>query len=90
MGSMTIRSLGENVKRKLRLRAAMNNRSLEAEVRSILADAVNAGAPGPENLADAIAAIVDPIGGIEFELPSRRSHRGPVNFESRTRKGRAS
>ena len=36
MATLTIRQLDEVIKTKLRLRAAMHNRSMEAEVREIL------------------------------------------------------
>jgi len=39
--TLTIRNLDEEVKRKLRIRAASHQRSMEAEARAILADAVN-------------------------------------------------
>ncbi len=39
--TLTIRNLDEEVKRKLRLRAAAHQISMEAEARSILAQAVN-------------------------------------------------
>ena len=39
--TLTIRNLDEDVKRKLRLRAARHQTSMEAEARSILAEAVN-------------------------------------------------
>jgi hypothetical protein len=39
--TLTIRNLDEGVKRKLRLQAASNQRSMEAEAREILAAAVN-------------------------------------------------
>ena len=34
MGSLTVRKLGEDVKKRLRLRAAANGRSMEEEVRT--------------------------------------------------------
>ena len=40
MASLTVRDLDDEVKRRLRLRAAHHGRSMEAEVRHILADAV--------------------------------------------------
>jgi plasmid stability protein len=40
MASLTVRDLSDEVKRKLRVRAASHGRSMEAEVRAILADAV--------------------------------------------------
>ncbi|MDA7632774.1 plasmid stabilization protein [bacterium] len=39
--TLTIRNLDEDVKRKLRLRAASHQTSMEAEARKILAQAVN-------------------------------------------------
>ncbi len=39
--TLTIRNLDEEVKRKLRIRAASHQTSMEAEARSILAEAVN-------------------------------------------------
>jgi plasmid stability protein len=41
--TLTIRNLDEEVKRKLRIRAASHQTSMEAEARSILAAAVNQG-----------------------------------------------
>ncbi len=38
MGSLTVRNLSEDVKKRLRLRAAANGRSMEEEVRLLLAD----------------------------------------------------
>lgn len=49
MSTLTIRNLGAGVKDRLRLRAAKNHRSMEAEVRAILARAVED--IGDENLA---------------------------------------
>jgi phosphopantothenoylcysteine decarboxylase / phosphopantothenate---cysteine ligase len=44
MASITIRQLDEALKRRLRLRAAQNGRSMEDEARTILRDAADAGA----------------------------------------------
>ena len=40
MGTITVRNLDDGVQRRLRQRAASNNRSMEAEARDILAAAV--------------------------------------------------
>ena len=40
MGSLTVRNIGEDVKKRLRLRAAANGRSMEEEVRLLLAEGV--------------------------------------------------
>ena len=54
MASITIRNLDEAVKRKLRLRAAQRNRSMEDEARDILRAAVAEASAPPGNLADLI------------------------------------
>jgi phosphopantothenoylcysteine decarboxylase/phosphopantothenate--cysteine ligase len=45
MGSLTVRNLPESVKRRLRLRAAANGRSMEEEVRLLLAEGAAETAP---------------------------------------------
>ncbi|MEO7126186.1 MAG: TraY domain-containing protein [Nakamurella sp.] len=42
MATLTIRDLDEDVKSRLRVQAARNGRSMEAEARAILADATHA------------------------------------------------
>src|SRR6188472_921824 len=45
MGSLTVRNLPESVKKRLRLRAAANGRSMEEEVRLLLAEGAAEAAP---------------------------------------------
>jgi len=83
MAGITVRNLSEKTKQRLRIRAAANGRSMEAETRAIIENALatpRSVTVVPGNLADAIAAIVDPIGGIEFELPPRALDRPPPDF----------
>lgn len=47
MASISIRDLDDDVKQRLRVRAAQQGRSMEAEARAILADAVRTGGPTP-------------------------------------------
>ena len=70
MASITIRKLDDEVKTRLRIRAAGNGRSMEEEARLILREAVNR-KTAPENLASAIRARFAPLGGVELELPLR-------------------
>jgi plasmid stability protein len=80
MASITIRNLDENVKKRLRRQAAENGRSLESEAREILSR--NAVATKPKTGLDLIRGIrevVEKYGGVELELPSRKSTR-PVNI----------
>ena len=80
MASITIRNLDEDVKTRLRVRAAGNGRSMEAEARLILRDAVRR-KPGSRNLAEAIRARIAPLGGVDLELPPRESAREPPTFD---------
>jgi antitoxin FitA len=70
MAALSIRDLDENVKERLRLRAAQHGRSMEAEVRSILADAVADQSTG-RGLAQALISRFAQAGGVELELPER-------------------
>ena len=66
MVSLTVRDLDDEVKRKLRLRAAHHGRSMEAEVRTILADAVAEPATESERgLGSQIHAMFAEIGGAD-------------------------
>jgi plasmid stability protein len=80
VASITIRNLDETVKRKLRLRAAQRNRSMEDEARDILRTALAQEPTQAENLADAIRRRIEPLGGVELELPLRGPMREPLDF----------
>jgi plasmid stability protein len=75
MASITIRNLDDALKRKLRVRAAHSNRSMEDEARDILRTALAQEPARSGNLLDAIRRRVDPVGSIELSLPPR----GPMN-----------
>lgn len=78
--SILVRGLAPEVKRKLRVRAAEHGRSLEAEARAVLADAVGAGEP-KEHLFDWMHRHFAKYGGIELEIPPRAAWRPPPNFD---------
>jgi len=69
--TLTIRNLDEAVKTALRIRAAHNGRSMEAEVRAILRETLL----GPEGivspLGTRIRARFAGLGGDALELPAR-------------------
>lgn len=81
MASLTIRRLDEKLKKRLRVRAARHGRSMEEEARQILSRDLQSEKAPPQNLADAIATLVDPVGGIELDLPDRFTSREPPRFE---------
>lgn len=69
MASITIRNLDDDVKRRLRVRAAEHGRSME-EAREILREVV--GKPvSPKNLGEAIRRRFATLGGVELELAQR-------------------
>ena len=80
MASITIRNLDDEVKARLRVRAAGNGRSMEEEARLILRDAVGP-KPGSRNLASIIRAHFGPSNGVDLELPPREPAREPPTFE---------
>ena len=65
--TITIRNLDGRVKERLRIRAAMNGRSMEAEARSILAATLAVEADDAPDLAEAIRRRMAPFGGIDLE-----------------------
>jgi plasmid stability protein len=80
MASITIRNLDDDLKRRLRVRAAEHGRSMEAEVRQILRQAV--GEPGaPKDLGQSIHQRFAALGGAQLELLPRASVRGTPIFE---------
>ena len=80
MASITIRNLDDDVKTRLRVRAAQHHRSMEEEARIILGNAVRR-KPDTRNLAEAIRARVAPLGGVDLELPPRGPGREPPSFD---------
>lgn len=76
MAGLSIRDVDDDVRDRLRVRAAMNGRSMEAEVRAILTAAVNeVTAKGEEadhrNLLVVLHERFAELGGLELELPPR-------------------
>jgi plasmid stability protein len=63
MAVLTIRDLDDAVRDQLRVRAATHGRSMEAEVRAILADAVQA---NDRSVQQAMAAFRKATGGIDL------------------------
>ena len=70
MATLTIRDLDEELRAQLRVRAAQHGRSMEAEVRAILRDAMTK-PPTAERLGSRIRQRFSSVGGVELELPER-------------------
>lgn len=87
MATLTIRKVDPELQKRLRVRAAENGRSMEAELRQILKDAVGGatGAEGEEaesglSLAEAIRRRFAPFGGVELEPHPPTPVRRPPKF----------
>jgi plasmid stability protein len=71
MATLTVRGLDDATKTRLRVRAARHGRSMEAEVRAILEDALPS-EPTSGGLGSRIHARFAAIGGVELDLSTRR------------------
>ena len=69
MAVMTIRNLDEEVRDKLRVRAALHGRSMEAEARAILTAAVDL--PMERSLLDVLGKMREILDGEELQILPR-------------------
>jgi antitoxin FitA len=72
MAAISVRGLDEDVRELLRVRAARNGRSMEAEIREILTAAVQ----GDEPTADLFTTLLERFGehgGVDLAIPRRTS-----------------
>lgn len=72
MADLSIRNLDDDVKQRLRVRAAEHGRSMEAEVREILTEVLRESEP-PSNPFEYLRERFAAIGGVELDLPPRSS-----------------
>lgn len=70
MAAISVRDLDDSVRERLRVRAAQHGRSMEAEIRAILTEAVSPPAD-QKGLAQTLLARFGDLGGVDLELPSR-------------------
>ncbi|WP_433295760.1 FitA-like ribbon-helix-helix domain-containing protein [Actinoplanes sp. CA-030573] len=80
MAALSIRDLDDSVKEKLRLRAARNGRSMEAEIRLILTAAATE-EDGPRT--DLFGALTDrfaQLGGVDLDIPARTAPPRAADF----------
>lgn len=81
MAAVSIRGLDEDVKRRLRVRAARHGRSMESEIRAILTEAVNEPSES-EGLMTAILDRFGAVGGVGLDLPARSTPARAADFAS--------
>jgi len=80
MASITIRNLDDAVKRRLRIRAAENGRSMEEEAREILRHAVEQPS-APKNLGLSIHQRFAALEGIDVPPKGRTPMRAAPEFD---------
>ncbi|MFD4458434.1 Arc family DNA-binding protein [Nocardia sp. NPDC058480] len=78
MATVTVRGLDDELHARLRLRAAHNGRSMEAEVRAILQEQL--AEPDEYGWGSRIHARFADIGGAELDIPPRTDHPRAVEF----------
>jgi antitoxin FitA len=79
MPAIVIRNLSPETHRALRARAARHGRSTEAEVRTILDEAVRP--PARAKLGSALAALGRQLGGFDLEISRDKTPAEPIDFE---------
>lgn len=77
MATMTIRNIDDVIKQRLRMRAARHGRSMEDEARDILRSSLSVESGHAASLVESIRRRIEPLGGIELELPLRNPIRTP-------------
>jgi plasmid stability protein len=81
MAAVSIRNLDDTVRERLRVRAAAHGRSMEAEMRAILVEAVREPGDGM-GLLEALADRFGELGGVDLDLPPRSAAPRAVDFTS--------
>ena len=83
MSAITIRKLPDHVKQRLRMRAAANQRSMEAEARDILVNALDEPAQVDLTWIEMLMAAAESYGGsggVELDIPPRDEPRDLPDF----------
>lgn len=83
MATMTIRNVDDQLKARLRLRAAKHGRSMEDEARDILRVSLSVEPDRGASLVEAIRARVEAHGGIDLTPPEREAIRTPPELGAR-------
>ena len=89
MATLTIRDLDESLKRRLRVRAASRNHSMEEEARQILRAALQGPVTPTEDLVSRIRARFAEFGDVALAMPGREPVREPPAFDIGTPAGQS-
>lgn len=81
MAAISVRDLDDGVRERLRVRAAHNGHSMEAEIREILTTAVR----DPRPQTDLFTTLLDrfgALGGVDLPAPTRASRARAADFSA--------
>ena len=79
MASLNVRNLSSQTHKALRIRAAQHGRSVEAEIRAILDEAVT---PRERiGLGSMLSAIGRDFGGVDLDIDRDKTPAEPANFD---------
>ena len=81
LAGIAVRNLDDTLKRRLRIRAAQNGRSMEQEARDILRAALDEDSAPTRNLGTTLHDLFRPFGEVELEIPRREPMREPLRFD---------
>jgi antitoxin FitA len=82
---LTVRSLDDDLQRRLQIRAARSGRSMEEEVRAILRDALAEGENQGGLGSRVHARVIEASGGVDLNLPPRSVPRPALFSEDAAR-----
>ncbi len=81
MADISVRGLDDRVRDRLRVRAAEHGQSMEAEIRTILTEAVK---DPDQPTGDLFTMLIDrfaELGGVDLDIPPRTEMPRVVNFD---------
>ncbi|MGO8759913.1 MAG: FitA-like ribbon-helix-helix domain-containing protein [Terracidiphilus sp.] len=80
MATIVIRNLDESVRRRLKVRAALNGRSMEAEVRQVLEQSIDQAPHSAQevDIGTAIHRRFAALGGVDLQIPPRTFSNKPL------------
>ena len=79
MAAISVRDLDDGVRERLRVRAARNGRSMEAEIRAILTAAADE-SEAPADLFTVLHERFGELGGVELSIPPRSTQARAADF----------
>ena len=81
MASITVRNIDDDLKRRLRIRAAAKGNSMEQEARDILRSVLVEDTAPEKNFVTEFRELFKPFGDVVLDIPPREPMREPPKFD---------